>query len=136
MKQKHMSHEQLDKLSNVTGLTNLLALNTMLEAARIGHEGQGFATVAEEIMTIGNKTVSNVSVSPFRGRRAPDIAADELDTAMHDQLDAMQDLNHSMSSITQLSAEITRSPGCKQLPKKEFNHLYEILGKNMGKDIA
>lgn len=125
-----------DKLTTLTALTNLLAFNTKMEAAQIGQEGKGFATVADELREIFHKTNQSFSRPEFIGQRKPTLDPDEIDMAIHDQLDAMQDLNSSMSSITQLAAEITQSHGRKSLPRKELNHLYELLGRNFGKDIA
>lgn len=136
MKILNTNNEELDKVNSLSAMTNLLALNTMLEAAKVGQEGKGFATVAEEIVELTDKTEQARNSNRFLRRRMTSLDPYEIDTAIHDQLHAMEDLNASMSSITQLSAEITDSSARKNLPKKEINHLYEILGRNTGKDIA
>jgi len=136
MKRTLDTHGDFDKLTALAALTNLLAFNTMIEAAQIGQEGKGFATVADEVREIVHKTNQSFLRPVFIGQRKPTLDPDEIGTAIHDQLDAMEELNSSMSSITQLSAEITQSSGRKSLPRKELNHLYELLGNNFGNDIA
>ncbi len=129
-------NQNTEKLDSLAAMTDLLALNTMLEAARIGNEGKGFATVSQEIMDFTDKVERCRSGNRFLHRRIQNLAPYEIDTAIHDQLHAMEDLNASLSSITQLSAEITDSGAAKSLPRKELNHLYALLGRNSGQDIA
>ncbi|MDX1519366.1 MAG: methyl-accepting chemotaxis protein [Gammaproteobacteria bacterium] len=136
MKRQVMGKGELDKLKGLTAITNLLAFNTMIEAARIGQEGRGFANVAEELTGITRKADRACTRAGLISKRRIGVDPEAIDTAIQDQLLAMEDLNASMSSITQLTAEITRSPGRKTLPRKELNHLYDLLGRNSGKDIA
>ncbi len=130
----HKDHNH--RISAVSAMTRLLAFNTMLEAARIGTEGKGFAHVADELTAISHRPLAATPAGEAAGWRSAPQTSEEIDTAIQDQLHAMEDLNTSMSSITQLAAEITRSPGQKTLPRKELLHLYEILGADNGKDIA
>ena len=136
MKRVHITTGELDKVSSISAMTNLLAFNTMMEAAQIGQEGRGFAVVADELRQMARKTIKSFSRRNFLGKANVTLDPDELDMAVHDQLHAMEDLNSSMSSITQLSAEITQSSGRKSLPRKELNHLYDILCKGSDKDSA
>jgi methyl-accepting chemotaxis protein len=46
----------LDKISSIAYLTNLLAINATIEAARFGEAGKGVSIVAEEIIKLSNQS--------------------------------------------------------------------------------
>jgi len=76
-------HEVIGLISAVAKQTRLLALNAMIEAARVGEAGKGFAVVADEVKQLSDQT-SDASIQ---------IA---------------QQLGDSQATITQMGESLTR----------------------------
>ena len=51
-----ISREKIAEIQSITGRTKMLALNALIESARVGDAGRGFAVVAGEVKTLSGNT--------------------------------------------------------------------------------
>lgn len=88
--------------------TNILALNAAVEAARAGEQGRGFAVVAAEVRNLAQRSAAAAKeiknlIQHSNGQ------VEEGARLVHEAGVTMQELMHSVKSVTDLMADISKA---------------------------
>ncbi len=139
-------------ISEIADQTNLLALNASIEAARAGEHGRGFAVVAAEVSKLAEKSSASTKeigrlfkesarnvttgVKTAQGSQAAmeqiRVASEKvkemiggLSGAMTQQVEAVQELSFALSSISEMSLNISAATGEQSLNAKQVSKAVE-----------
>ena len=121
----------MEMIASISGQINLLALNATIESARAGEAGKGFAVVASEVKNLAGQT--DKSVVEIKG------VVDEMRTASHAIIGALNAIKSSVSSISEASSSVASAVEEQSATTNEIARSMQIastgtqtVSKNLG----
>ncbi|MCR5584832.1 MAG: hypothetical protein K6F63_05280 [Lachnospiraceae bacterium] len=117
--------EVIGVIRQISGKTNLLALNASIEAARAGEAGKGFAVVAEEIRALAestNSSVVEIEDSITRLNESCDIAAGSME-------ESVLAINSQTESITEIDSSIQHEAAAMREISDEIENINKEINK-------
>ena len=99
-------------ISSISGKTQLLAVNALIEASRAGEAGKGFAVVAGEVSGLANQTnraVGEITEKMNEQKLGLDRAEASLTEMLNSILQSKQDSESNISSASRIREEVERS---------------------------
>lgn len=107
-KMKEIEHI-VSTMKEISGQTNVLALNASIEAAKAGHHGKGFSVIAEQIRLLSNQS---------------NVAASNISKIVSNLEQQVKEVDHRMDSI---KATVSTQHSSVQSAFSAFQEIYQSV---------
>lgn len=93
-----ISREKIDEIQSITGRTRMLALNALIESARVGEAGRGFAVVAGEVKEVSTE-IADLAETLVRELSSKTAALESIGRQVVDQMKGQRLIDLALNAV-------------------------------------